>query len=79
MPLTFDKAKDTHVCSVHGEVSFTGWVPCHAGCDEGYFDEYEDDPLMNDPGDMSKCSECKGEGGSRVCGLCCSDNPDVEW
>jgi hypothetical protein len=40
----FDKAKDAWICSVHGEVDSVGWVPCWNGCDDGYFDEYEDDP-----------------------------------
>lgn len=28
----FDKAKDSWVCSVHGEVDSVGWVPCWNGC-----------------------------------------------
>ena len=79
MSLTFDKAKDTWVCSVHGEVDFVGWVRCYTGCDDGYVDEYEDDPINNDPGDFSTCVECAGAGGWRVCGQCNADNPDVEW
>ena len=76
----FNKAKDAWVCSVHGEVDFTGWVPCWNGCDDGYFfDLYEEDPLNCDPGDTETCRECKGQGGRRVCGECNGDNPDVEW
>lgn len=75
----FDKAKDSWVCSVHGEVDFVGWVPCYAGCDEGMFDEYEDDPINEAPGTFSRCSECKGEGGWKVCGACNANNLDVEW
>lgn len=75
----FDAAKNTWVCSVHGEVSWTGWVTCWTGCDEGFFDEYEDDPITCEPGDYSSCPECKGNGGWQVCGECCKDNPDVEW
>lgn len=76
----FDKAKDTWVCSKHGEMDDnTGWVNCWNGCNEGWFDEYDDDPINADPGAMSMCSECKGEGGWRVCGECAKDNPDVEW
>jgi hypothetical protein len=75
----FDKAKDAWVCSVHGEVYSVGWVPCWNGCNEGCFDNYEEDPLMFDPGDFSTCSECNGKGGWRVCSECNADNPDVEW
>lgn len=79
MSLTFDKAKDTHVCSVHGEVDYTGWVRCFNGCDEGYFDAYEDDPINETPGTMEVCNECSGRGGFVVCGKCNANNPDVEW
>lgn len=80
MPLTYDKASDTFICSIHGDVGDnTGWVPCWAGCDEGWFDAYEDDPINNDPGDLEMCDACNGEGGWTVCGECAKDNPDVEW
>jgi len=76
----FDKAKNAWICSVHGDVSdCTAWVPCWMACDEGYVDEYEDDPINNAPGDMSLCSECHGEGGWIVCGECNAHNPDVEF
>jgi len=75
----FDLQRDTWVCSVHGEVDYCGWVPCWAGCDEGWFDEYEDDPNECEPGEVSRCQECNGKGGWHVCGECNADNPDVEW
>jgi hypothetical protein len=75
----FDKKKDTWVCSVHGEVDFVGWVPCYASCDEGWRDDYEDDPINCDEGEFSVCPECRGEGGWKVCGECAKDNPDVEF
>jgi hypothetical protein len=75
----FDKAKDSWVCSIHGEVDSVGWIRCRAGCDEGLFDEYEDDPINEDPGTFSMCSECNGEGGWDVCRECNANNPDVEW
>lgn len=37
------------------------------GCDEGYHDDYEDDPLWFDPGDFSPCSTCHGMGIVRWC------------
>jgi len=76
---TFDKAKDTWVCSVHGAVDCTAWVPCWAGCADGYFDSYEDDPINNDEGDLEICRECRGEGGFVVCGECNIENPDAEF
>lgn len=41
---------------------------CWNGCDEGYFDDYEEDPIECEPGEISICRECKGKGGWRVCG-----------
>lgn len=43
------------------------WEDCHAGCDDGYFDGYEDDPLWYQPGEMVRCHECGGEGGTWWC------------
>jgi hypothetical protein len=80
MPLIYDKAKDAHICTIHGDVGDnTGWVHCHAGCDDGLFDAYEDDPINCFPGETEICDECAGEGGWVVCGECNKDNPDVEW
>lgn len=77
--MIFDKQKDTWICEKHGEVDNTGWIRCWAGCDEGWFDDYEEDPIECMPGEISICSECKGQGGWTVCGECNADNPDVEW
>jgi hypothetical protein len=43
------------------------WMDCWNGCDDGYFDEYEDDPINADPGDLRPCPECRGEGGFLEC------------
>jgi hypothetical protein len=76
----FDKAKDTWICSIHGDVGdATAWVPCWQGCEDGYFDAYEDDPINNDEGDLEICRECKGEGGWVVCAQCNANNPDAEF
>jgi hypothetical protein len=40
-----------------------GWIACWNGCDGGYFDGYEDDPLWYNPGDVIVCSVCHGTGG----------------
>lgn len=45
-----------------------GWERCHeVGCEDGYVDEYDDDPINTDPGDVTPCPECKGRGGYYVC------------
>ena len=75
----FDKAKNTWICSVHGETDCTAWVPCWNGCDYGYFDAYEDDPINNDEGDLEPCRECHAKGGWTVCGQCNANNPDAEF
>lgn len=76
----FDKAKNTWVCSIHGDVGDnTAWVPCWNGCYDGYFDAYEDDPINYDPGEMEMCIECCGNGGFTVCGECNINNPDAEF
>lgn len=76
---SLDKKSNSWVCSVHGPVGMTAWVPCWNGCDDGYFDAYEDDPINNDPGDTEPCRECRGEGGHVVCGECNINNPDAEF
>jgi hypothetical protein len=43
------------------------WVECQAGCDDGYFDGYEEDPLWHDQGDLVPCHECGGQGGFYWC------------
>jgi hypothetical protein len=72
-------SEPTFNCKVHGEVLDTAWIPCWQGCTDGYFDAYEDDPINCSPGDLERCSECGGEGGWTVCGICNADNPDAEF
>lgn len=43
------------------------WSDCYAGCDDGYFDGYEEDPLWYDQGELVPCNECGGHGGSYFC------------
>lgn len=43
------------------------WEPCWNGCDEGYIDLYEEDPLWYDEDDCELCQICEGEGGFWVC------------
>lgn len=75
----FDKARNTWVCPNHGDVRDTAFVPCWNGCDEGYFEGYEEDPLWYDEGDTVRCDVCHGKGGWRVCAQCNYDNPDAEF
>lgn len=57
-----DGARTCALCDCEME-----WEPCHAGCDDGYFDGYEEDPLWYQPGEMATCHECSGSGGHFWC------------
>jgi len=46
------------------------WVECDAGCEDGYHDGYEEDPLWFSPGEMELCEACKGLGGWWECYHC---------
>lgn len=49
----------------------THWRECTAlGCDEGLFDEYDDDPINAAPGDFSECITCAGTGVEHWCPVC---------
>ena len=43
------------------------WVDCWSGCDDGYFDGYEEDPLWYLPGELEECGNCGGKGGWWQC------------
>lgn len=76
----FDKQRQTWICPIHGDVGFdTAWVRCWNGCNQGWFDDYEDNPNEYEPGDISRCRECNGNGGWVVCGECNIDNKDAEF
>lgn len=47
------------------------WQDCWNGCDDGYFDLYDEDPLWYDEDDVQACDICDGKGGYWVC-------PDAE-
>lgn len=68
------------ICPRHGDVGCaTEWVPCSNGCQDGYFDGYEDDPLWYDEGDFIKCDACGGDGGHMLCTQCIVETePDEE-
>lgn len=43
------------------------WERCWNGCDDGYNDLYDEDPLLYDEDDTELCSVCDGRGGWWVC------------
>ncbi len=40
---------------------------CEIGCEDGFHDGYEKDPLWYDEGDFVRCETCHGKGGWWVC------------
>ncbi|MFN8493159.1 MAG: hypothetical protein U0350_36485 [Caldilineaceae bacterium] len=40
---------------------------CWNGCDDGYFDMYDEDPLLYEEGDVEVCNICRGRGSYWVC------------
>lgn len=52
----------------------TRYRDCNAiGCEDGYIDLYEDDPLWYDEEDVEVCRECNGTGVQRWCPACGAD------
>jgi hypothetical protein len=44
---------------------------CNAiGCEDGYYNPHEDDPLWFHPGEMVKCEDCNGHGRHIWCRDC---------
>ncbi len=49
----------------------THWRDCGSMCDEGYFDEHDDDPINYTPGEMmTPCSRCHGTEIEHWCPKC---------
>ncbi len=46
------------------------WDDCTNGCDEGYFDLYDEDPVYYDEHDVEPCQICQGQGGWWLCPTC---------
>lgn len=70
-PLWFDEDIDYHDINCPKCATSTRSRFCSSlGCDDGYHDDYEDDPLWFDEGDYSKCGECHGTGIERWCPSC---------
>jgi hypothetical protein len=47
------------------------------GCNDGYFDGYEEDPVFYEPGDVIACSVCHGTGGW-ACPICSPEEKSDE-
>lgn len=61
------------VCPHCGQAE-TRYRECdNLGCDDGFIDEYDDDPCYALPGDFSPCSECRGTGSVQWCPQCGND------
>lgn len=53
-------------CPICG--GYMEWAYCWNGCDDGYFDEYETDPINFVEGEeVYPCTECHGKGGYWIC------------
>lgn len=60
---------DEEYCDVCGTP--LAWEDCHEpGCEAGYYDAYEEDPLWYEPGDLERCPTCNGAGGWLYCPTC---------
>lgn len=46
------------------------WEECHEGCDDGWWDMHEEDPMAYEPGETEWCLVCQGEGGWLACPRC---------
>jgi hypothetical protein len=51
---------------------------CWNGCDDGYFDGYEEDPLYYDIGEFYACYACHGHGSIVYC-PCCEKRQEEKW
>ena len=60
-----DWASEEHICPVCG--LDMEWEDCWNGCEDGFFNLYDDDPLWYDEDDTEVCEICKGQGGYWVC------------
>ena len=45
----------------------------HLGCEDGYVDLYDEDPIYYQPGETETCSECRGTGVVVWCPNCGND------
>lgn len=49
------------------------WSDCAAGCDDGFFNLYDEDPLWYDDGDVQGCEDCFETGVQQWCPQCGKD------
>lgn len=55
---------------------------CNNGCEDGFFDESDDDPINFMPGESDRpCDECRGTGIERWCPSCGTNlsGIKIEW
>jgi predicted RNA-binding Zn-ribbon protein involved in translation (DUF1610 family) len=54
---------------------YTHWRECtEIGCDEGYIDRYDGDPINYSEGALyERCQTCRGQGHLRWCPSCGAD------
>ena len=53
--------------TVKPELTPEEWEECWNGCEDGFFNMYDDDPLFYDEDDTEVCEICQGMGGYWVC------------
>lgn len=66
-----DVEYDDTLCTVCGSETFRR--RCSYGCDDGYINRFEEDPMWYDVDDCSPCPECDGYGGFWWCPKCGHD------
>jgi len=56
---------DEMVCAICGQP--LEWENCWNGCDDGFIDRHDEDPLWYDEDDVEECDICDGAGGWWIC------------
>lgn len=68
-----EEDEDYEECPKCGYVPIR-WKNCDViGCEDGYIDMYDEDPVFFSPGEMEMCDECCGTGIVRWCPECGQD------
>lgn len=64
------------VCFICG--NYMEWEDCWNGCDDGYHNLYDEDPLWYDEDDIEVCTICEGRGGYWVCPNAGNHSKEIE-
>lgn len=67
--VTYGNGEEDWVCAKCGSDDLD-FEECDCCWGEGEIDEYEEDPINADPGDLRPCYDCGGEGGWHHCREC---------